>query len=78
MAEPGLSKLAEPAPRQTRLWCIQQRGHSANESIAGLRRIRQQAQVIFYLHTQDQILIVRVLHHSMGLERHLLGWSKVE
>ena len=46
-------------------------GRSANELSPGLRRIRQQAHVIFYLHRQDQILIVRVLHHSMDFERHL-------
>jgi len=46
-------------------------GRSANELASGLRRIRQQAHVIFYQHTRDQILIVRVLHHSMDFERHL-------
>ena len=46
-------------------------GRSARELAAGLRLIRQQAHIIFYLHTQDQILIVRVLHHSMDFERHL-------
>lgn len=37
----------------------------------GLRRIRQQAHVIFYIKGSDHILIVRVLHHSMDFERHL-------
>jgi toxin ParE1/3/4 len=46
-------------------------GRSADELAPGLRRIRLQAHVIFYLHRQDQILIVRVLHHSMDFERHL-------
>lgn len=46
-------------------------GRSASELAPGLRRIRQQAHIIFYLPTRDHILIVRVLHHSMDLERHL-------
>ncbi|UAB77465.1 type II toxin-antitoxin system RelE/ParE family toxin [Erythrobacter sp. SCSIO 43205] len=46
-------------------------GRSAEELAPGLRRIRQQAHVVFYLPTDDEILIVRVLHHSMDFERHL-------
>ncbi len=46
-------------------------GRSAGELAPGLRRIRQQAHVIFYLPTQDAVLIVRVLHQSMDFERHL-------
>ena len=46
-------------------------GRSARELAPGLRLIRQHAHIIFYLHTQDQILVVRVLHHSMDFERHL-------
>jgi len=46
-------------------------GRNANELAPGLRRIRQQAHVIFYQHAQDKILVVRVLHHSMDFERHL-------
>ena len=46
-------------------------GRSADEIAAGLRRIRQQAHVVFYLPSDDAILIVRVLHHAMDFERHL-------
>ncbi|MEE9453030.1 MAG: type II toxin-antitoxin system RelE/ParE family toxin [Paracoccaceae bacterium] len=46
-------------------------GRSANELAPGLRRIRQQAHVIFYQHAQDQVLVVRVLHYSMDFERNL-------
>ncbi|NCN83507.1 MAG: type II toxin-antitoxin system RelE/ParE family toxin [Sphingomonadales bacterium] len=46
-----------------------QLGRSAKEIAAGLRRIRQQAHVVFYTLGQDQLVIVRVLHHSMDLER---------
>ncbi len=48
-----------------------QLGRNASELAQGLRRIRCQAHVIFYQHTQDQILVVRVSHHSMDFERHL-------
>tara|TARA_R100001244_G_scaffold9454_3_gene11463 strand:- start:4472 stop:4762 length:291 start_codon:yes stop_codon:yes gene_type:complete len=47
-----------------------QLGRSAEEVAPGLRRIRQQAHVVFYTAEQDQMLIVRVLHHSMDFERH--------
>ena len=46
-------------------------GQSAHELSPGLRRIRQQAHVIFYRPTPRPVLIVRVLHHSMDFERHL-------
>ena len=46
-------------------------GQSANEVMPKLRRIRQQAHVIFYLPTPESILIVRVLHHRMDFEQHL-------
>ncbi|KWV95321.1 type II toxin-antitoxin system RelE/ParE family toxin [Erythrobacter sp. AP23] len=46
-------------------------GRSAEEVSPGLRRIRQQAHVVFYLADEDHILIVRVLHHRMDFERHL-------
>ncbi|MCB2088169.1 MAG: type II toxin-antitoxin system RelE/ParE family toxin [Sphingomonadaceae bacterium] len=46
-------------------------GRSAEEIAPRLRRIRQQAHVIFYVPTANDILIVRVLHHSMDFERHL-------
>jgi len=46
-----------------------QLGRSAGEVALGLRRIRQQAHVVFYRVEQDRLLIVRVLHHSMDFER---------
>jgi|TARA_R110000772_G_scaffold72505_26_gene158253 toxin ParE1/3/4 len=46
-------------------------GRSAEEVTPGLRRIRQQAHVVFYRVERDGLLIVRVLHHSMDFERHL-------
>lgn len=46
-------------------------GSSAEEIAPRLRRIRQQAHVIFYLVEADSVLIVRVLHHSMDFERYL-------
>ncbi len=46
-------------------------GRSAEEIEPGLRRIRQQAHVIFYKPGNGEILIVRILHHSRDVERHL-------
>lgn len=46
-----------------------QLGRSAEEVAPGLRRIRQQAHVVFYRVERDGLLIVRVLHHSMDFER---------
>lgn len=48
-----------------------QLGRSAGEVSPGLRRIRQQAHIVFYKTVQDELHIVRVLHHSMDFERHL-------
>ena len=46
-------------------------GRSANELAPGLRRIRQQAHVVFYQPSEEVILVVRVLHHRMDFEQHL-------
>jgi len=46
-----------------------QLGRSAEEVAPGLRRIRQQAHVVFYRAEGDRVFIVRVLHHSMDFER---------
>ncbi|MEH6717181.1 type II toxin-antitoxin system RelE/ParE family toxin [Parasphingorhabdus flavimaris] len=48
-----------------------QLGRSAEAVAPGLRRIRQQAHVVFYRVEREGLLIVRVLHHSMDFERHL-------
>ena len=45
-------------------------GRSADEVAPGLRRIRQQAHVVFYEADADAVLIVRVLHHRMDFEKH--------
>lgn len=47
-----------------------QLGRSA-EVAPGVRRIRQQAHVVFYRVERDELLVVRVLHHSMDFERYL-------
>ena len=47
-----------------------QRGRSAEEVASGMRRIRQQAHVVFYTSGRDGLHIVRVLHHSMDFDRH--------
>lgn len=46
-------------------------GRSARELAPGLRRVRQQAHVVFYMADAGHVLIVRVLHHRMDFERHL-------
>ncbi|WP_425500487.1 type II toxin-antitoxin system RelE/ParE family toxin [Parasphingorhabdus flavimaris] len=46
-----------------------QLGRSAEEVAPGLRRIRQQAHVVFFRVEGEGLLIVRVLHHSMDFER---------
>ena len=48
-----------------------QLGRSADELAPGLRRIRQQAHVVFYRADADAVLIVRVLHYRMDFDRHL-------
>lgn len=49
-----------------------QLGRSAEDVAPGLRRIRQQAHVVFFKVERDGLLIVRVLHHSMDFERQFL------
>lgn len=46
-------------------------GRSADELAPGLRRIRQQAHVVYYIADEEQVLVVRILHHRMDFERHL-------
>ena len=46
-------------------------GRRAEELAPGLRRIRQQAHVIFYRPAGGTILIVRVLHHSRDFGQYL-------
>lgn len=47
-----------------------QLGRSAEEVAPGLRRIRQQAHVVFYRVERDGVLVVRALHHGVDIERH--------
>lgn len=46
-------------------------GRSAEEIAPGLRRIRQQAHVVFYRADDEAVLIVRILYHRMDFEAHL-------
>ena len=46
-------------------------GRSAGELGPGLRRIRQQAHVVFYLPSDEAVLVVRVLHNRMDFEQYL-------
>ncbi|WP_417619609.1 type II toxin-antitoxin system RelE/ParE family toxin [Parasphingorhabdus sp.] len=49
-----------------------QLGRSAGEVAPGLRRIRQQAHVVFYRVERDGLLIVRVVEHGMDFKRYFL------
>ncbi|QWC56373.1 hypothetical protein F7D01_04065 [Erythrobacter sp. 3-20A1M] len=46
-------------------------GHSAEELALGLRPIRQQAHVVCYTANEQEVFVVRVLHHRMDFERHV-------
>lgn len=46
-------------------------GRGAGELAPGLRRLEYQAHVVFYQPTTAGIRIVRVLHQSMDVRRHL-------
>ncbi|MFA6218444.1 MAG: type II toxin-antitoxin system RelE/ParE family toxin [Erythrobacter sp.] len=46
-------------------------GRSADDLAPGLRRVRQQAHVVFYRVTDRDLLIVRVLHQRMDFEQYL-------
>lgn len=47
------------------------RGRSAGEFAPGLRRLEYQSHVVFYLPKDKGVRIVRVLHQSMDVRRHL-------
>ena len=46
-------------------------GRKADELAPGLRQLGYQSHMIFYLPKDNGIRIVRVLHHSMDVKRHL-------
>jgi toxin ParE1/3/4 len=46
-------------------------GRSASELSPGLRRSEYQAHVVFYVPKDKRIRIVRVLHQSMDVNRHV-------
>lgn len=46
-------------------------GRSADELAPGLRRIRQQAHMVFYRTDSEAVLIVRVLHYRMDFGRYV-------
>lgn len=46
-------------------------GRSATQFAPKLRRFEHQSHMIFYLLEEQRVLIVRVLHQSMDVKRHL-------
>ena len=46
-------------------------GRKADELAPGLRQLGYQSHIVFYLTKDDGIRIVRVLHHSMDVTRHV-------
>ena len=46
-------------------------GRTANQVAANLRRYHYRSHVVFYLLEEEYILVVRVLHQSMDLPRHV-------
>ena len=47
-------------------------GRSAGHLAPRLRRMSFESHVIFYLHEEDGVLIVRILHQRMAFKRHSL------
>jgi len=46
-------------------------GRDVNDLSAGLRAFKHQSHIVYYLPTDVEILIVRVLHQSMDARSHL-------
>lgn len=46
-------------------------GRSAQEFAANLRRFEYQSHIVFYVPKKQGVRIVRVLHQSMDIKRHL-------
>jgi toxin ParE1/3/4 len=46
-------------------------GRSANHLIDGLQRFEHQSHVVFYITEPDGVFIVRILHSSMDVTRHV-------
>src|ERR1700722_2267423 len=51
-------------------------GRSAGHLAHRLRRINFESHVIFFLHEDDGVLIVRILHQRMAFKRHLMTNDK--
>lgn len=46
-------------------------GRSADELAPKLKRFRYQSHVVFYIPDNEGVFVVRVLHKSMDIQRHL-------
>jgi toxin ParE1/3/4 len=46
-------------------------GRDASEFIPSLKRFTYKSHMVFYLNSDTEVLIIRVLHHSMDHQRHL-------
>ena len=46
-------------------------GRDASEFSPSLKRFTYKSHMVFYLNSASDILIIRVLHHSMDYQRHL-------
>lgn len=46
-------------------------GHTADELAPGLRRFEYQSHIVFYVPKDNGVRIVRVLHQSMDVKKHL-------
>ncbi|TRX48497.1 type II toxin-antitoxin system RelE/ParE family toxin [Fulvivirga sp. M361] len=46
-------------------------GRDASEFSRSLKRFTYKSHMVFYLNSDPDILIIRVLHHSMDYQRHL-------
>ena len=46
-------------------------GRRAEQLAKGLRRFEHRSHIVFYVLTEDGVLVVRVLHYRMDAHRHL-------
>jgi toxin ParE1/3/4 len=46
-------------------------GRDASEFIPSLKRFTYKSHMVFYLNSDTEVLIIRVLHHSMDYPQHL-------
>jgi toxin ParE1/3/4 len=59
-----------------RLAQYQNSGRSAGHLAPGLRRMKYESHVIFFLHDEAGVLIVRILHQRMAFKRHPMTDNK--